>query len=119
MMSFLGFCSYYRQHIYNFALISKSLYELCSKDAVFEMTYQKVQDYEQLKAALTSAPVLTQPDYSKPFILYIDACLEGLGAASHQSVLIDYKPSEKTILSISRQIKDTENTEMVQARWNV
>ncbi|MBW0582363.1 hypothetical protein O181_122078 [Austropuccinia psidii MF-1] len=32
MQSFLGFASYYRSHIKNFAHITSSLYELCSKD---------------------------------------------------------------------------------------
>ncbi|MBW0594038.1 hypothetical protein O181_133753 [Austropuccinia psidii MF-1] len=38
MQSFLGFASYYRNHIKNFAHITSSLYKLCSKDLVFEIT---------------------------------------------------------------------------------
>ena len=59
------------------------------------MTYARVKDYESLKAAITTAPVLAQPDYALPFILYIDACLDGLGAALHQEFLIDDKLVEK------------------------
>jgi len=72
------------------------------------MTYDRVQNYEEMKLLLTSAPVLAQPDYDKPFILYIDACLDGLGAALHQEFIIEDKPMEKPILFISRQIKSTE-----------
>ena len=36
------------------------------------------------KKALTEAPVLAYPDYSKPFILETDASLKGLGAAMSQ-----------------------------------
>ena len=72
------------------------------------MTHPRVLDYEQLKKALTTAPVLAQPDYDLPFILYIDACLDGLGAALHQEFLINDKIVEKPILYISRQIKPTE-----------
>ena len=36
--------------------------------------------FEKLKEALTSALVLAYPDYSKPFILEMDASLKGLGA---------------------------------------
>ncbi|KAI7940919.1 hypothetical protein MJO28_013204 [Puccinia striiformis f. sp. tritici] len=108
MQSFLGFCSYYRQYIENFALKTKSLYELCTKDTIYEMTHDRVVRFEELSIAMTSAPVLAQPDYYKPFILYIDACLDGLGAALHQEFLIDDKRIEKPILFISRQIRDTE-----------
>ncbi|KAI7938412.1 hypothetical protein MJO28_015332 [Puccinia striiformis f. sp. tritici] len=108
MQSFLGFCSYYRQYIENFALKTKSLYELCTKDTIYEMTHDRVVRFEELRIAMTSAPVLAQPDYDKPFILYIDACLDGLGAALHQEFLIDDKRIEKPILFISRQIRDAE-----------
>ena len=48
------------------------------------MTHERVQAYEELKKLLTTDPVLAQPDYDKPFRLYKDACMEGLGAALHQ-----------------------------------
>ncbi|KAI7945186.1 hypothetical protein MJO28_010881 [Puccinia striiformis f. sp. tritici] len=99
---------YYRQYIENFALKTKSLYELCTKDTIYEMTHDRVVRFEELRIAMTSAPVLAQPDYDKPFILYIDACLDGLGAALHQEFLIDDKRIEKPILFISRQIRDAE-----------
>ncbi|MBW0549127.1 hypothetical protein O181_088842 [Austropuccinia psidii MF-1] len=38
MQSFYGFSSYYRNHIKHFAHITSSLYNLCSKDVVFENT---------------------------------------------------------------------------------
>jgi hypothetical protein len=108
LQSFLGFCSYYRQHIPKFANITKSLYEICGKNVIFEMTHARLTDYELLRDLMTTAPVLAQPDYSKPFILYIDACLDGLGAALHQEFQIEDKPVEKPVLFISRQIKSTE-----------
>ncbi|MBW0462126.1 hypothetical protein O181_001841 [Austropuccinia psidii MF-1] len=38
MQYFLGFSSYYRNHIKTFAHITSSLYRLCSKDVVFKIT---------------------------------------------------------------------------------
>ncbi|MBW0579040.1 hypothetical protein O181_118755 [Austropuccinia psidii MF-1] len=41
MQPFLGFASYYRNHIKNFAHITSSLYKLCFKDVVFEITKER------------------------------------------------------------------------------
>ncbi|MBW0466528.1 hypothetical protein O181_006243 [Austropuccinia psidii MF-1] len=38
MKCFLGFSSYYKNHIKVFSYIASSLYTLCSKDVVFEIT---------------------------------------------------------------------------------
>ena len=80
MQSFLGFASYYRQHIEIFAKITKCLYHVVKNDVVFEMTQERIEAYELLKDKLTNAPVLLHPDYEKPFKLYVDASMEGLGA---------------------------------------
>ncbi|MBW0528115.1 hypothetical protein O181_067830 [Austropuccinia psidii MF-1] len=48
------------------------------------------------------------PDWKLPFKLYIDACGEGLGAALHQTQIINDKPVEGPICFISRPIKPTE-----------
>ncbi|MBW0577311.1 hypothetical protein O181_117026 [Austropuccinia psidii MF-1] len=108
MQSFLGFSGYYRQHIKDFAKISKSLYKLCDQQTVYEMTEERVKAYEELKNSLTNAPFLLIPDWKLPFKLYIDACGEGLGAALHQTQIINDKPVEGPICFISRQIKPTE-----------
>ncbi|MBW0521250.1 hypothetical protein O181_060965 [Austropuccinia psidii MF-1] len=90
MQSFLGFASYYRNHIKNFAHITSSLYKLCSKDVVFEITKERRDAYERIKHELTNAPVLILADFELPFKLYIDAaCNQGSGAALHQRQLVD------------------------------
>ncbi|MBW0492859.1 hypothetical protein O181_032574 [Austropuccinia psidii MF-1] len=73
MQSFLGFASYYRNHIQNFAHITTSLYRLCSKDRVSEITKERRDPYEMIKHELTNAPVLILPDFELTFKLYIDA----------------------------------------------
>ncbi|MBW0518755.1 hypothetical protein O181_058470 [Austropuccinia psidii MF-1] len=110
MQSFLGFASYYRNHIKNFAHITSSLYKLCSKDVVFEITKERRDAYERIKHELTNAPVLILPDFELPFKLYIDAaCSQGLGAALHQRQIVDGEPREGVICYISRQLKDSES----------
>ncbi|MBW0574187.1 hypothetical protein O181_113902 [Austropuccinia psidii MF-1] len=109
MQSFLGFASYYRNHIKSFAHITSSLCKLCLKDVVFEITKQKRDLYERIKHELTNAPVLILPDFELPFKLYIDsACSQGLGAALHQRQIVDGEPREGVICYISRKLKDSE-----------
>ncbi|MBW0593247.1 hypothetical protein O181_132962 [Austropuccinia psidii MF-1] len=108
IQSFLGFAGYYRQHIKDFASIERPLYKLCDKDTVFEMTVDRVNDFESQREALTTAPLLLMPDFKLPFKLYIDASGDGLGAALYQVQTINDKSVEGPICFISRQIKPTE-----------
>ncbi|MBW0499147.1 hypothetical protein O181_038862 [Austropuccinia psidii MF-1] len=102
MKSFLGFASYYRNHIKNFAHIASSLYKLCSKYVVFEITKKRRDAYERIKHELTNAPVLILPDFELPSKLYIDE------AFLHQRQIVDGEPREGVICSISRKLKDSE-----------
>ncbi|MBW0564046.1 hypothetical protein O181_103761 [Austropuccinia psidii MF-1] len=72
------------------------------------MTEERVKAYQELKNSLTNAPLLVIPDWKLPFKLYIDACGEGVGAALDQTQIINDKPVEGPICSISTQIKPTE-----------
>ncbi|MBW0500653.1 hypothetical protein O181_040368 [Austropuccinia psidii MF-1] len=97
MQSFLGFASYYRNHIRNFAHITSSIYKLCSKDIV------------RIKHELTNAPVPILPYFELTFKLYVDAaCSQGLGAALHQRQIVDGEPRDGVKCYISRQLKDSE-----------
>ncbi|MBW0563670.1 hypothetical protein O181_103385 [Austropuccinia psidii MF-1] len=108
IQSFLGFSGYYRQHIKDSASIARPLYKLCDKDTVFGITVDRVKAFESLRQALTTAPLLLMPDFKLPFKLYIDESGDVLGAALHQVQIINDKPVEGPIFSISRQIKTTE-----------
>ncbi|MBW0514797.1 hypothetical protein O181_054512 [Austropuccinia psidii MF-1] len=107
-MSFLGFSSYYRKHLKDFTILVKSLYRICDKQTVFEMTQERIKAYEKIKKALTEAPLLLIPDCNIPFKFYIYACEDGLGAALNQVQTIDDKPTEGPVCYISGQIKPTE-----------
>ncbi|MBW0584210.1 hypothetical protein O181_123925 [Austropuccinia psidii MF-1] len=118
MQSLLGFASLYRNHIKNFSHITSSLYKLCSKDVVFEITKERRDAYERIKHELTNAPVLVLPDFELPFKLYIDAaCSQGLRAALQQRKIVDGEPREGVICYISRQLKDSEARHML--RWQI
>ncbi|MBW0554518.1 hypothetical protein O181_094233 [Austropuccinia psidii MF-1] len=108
MMSFLGFASYYRQQLKDFAILAKSLHIICDQQTVFEMTQEIIKAYEKIRKALTEAPLLLMPDWNIPFKLYIDACGDGLGAALHEVQIIDGKLTEGPVCYISRKLKPTE-----------
>ena len=78
--SFLGLASYFRKFIKDFASTAGPLTDLTKKDAIWNWT-GKVQDaFDNIKRALTSAPVLRLPDNTKPFTLICDASGTGIGA---------------------------------------
>ncbi|MBW0507350.1 hypothetical protein O181_047065 [Austropuccinia psidii MF-1] len=89
MMSFLGFSSYYRQHLKDFQIHARSLYRICDQQTVFEMTQERIQAYEKIRYSLNNAPLLLIPDWKLPFKLYVDACGEGLGSALHQGQTVN------------------------------
>ncbi|MBW0576578.1 hypothetical protein O181_116293 [Austropuccinia psidii MF-1] len=89
--------------------ITCSLYRLCSKDVVFEITKERRDAYERIKYELKNEPVLILPDFEPPFKLYIDAaCSQGLGAAFHQRQIVNGEPREGVIFYISRKLKYSE-----------
>ncbi|MBW0552565.1 hypothetical protein O181_092280 [Austropuccinia psidii MF-1] len=109
MPYFLGFSSYYRNHIKNVSHISSSLYRLCSTYVVFEITKERIDAYERIKNELTNAPVLILPDFELPFELYIaSSCSQRLGAALHQREIVHGEPREGVIWYISRKLKYSE-----------
>ncbi|MBW0502211.1 hypothetical protein O181_041926 [Austropuccinia psidii MF-1] len=98
IQSFLGFSSYYRNHIRNAAHITSSLYKVCSNDLVFEITKERKGAYERIKHELTNALLLILPEIELPFKLYIDAaCSQGIGAALPQRQIVEGEPREGVI----------------------
>ncbi|MBW0501910.1 hypothetical protein O181_041625 [Austropuccinia psidii MF-1] len=72
------------------------------------MPVDRVKAFESLRKALTNAPILMMTDFKLHFKLYIDSSRDGLGAQFHQVHIINEKPVEAPICSISRKIKPTE-----------
>ena len=98
--SFIGLASYYRRFMPTFAKWAGPLHALIipattmckvqagvlKKSNIPEFTWTEdcQTGFDNLKQALTSAPILAYPDYSKPFILETDASLKGLGTVLSQ-----------------------------------
>jgi hypothetical protein len=82
--SFLGLAGYYHHFIPNFSRIAKPMIELLKKGIKFSWNEKCEEAFHTLRAHLTTAPVLAQPDNSKPFDVYCDASGIELGCVLMQ-----------------------------------
>ncbi|KAA3477358.1 DNA/RNA polymerases superfamily protein [Gossypium australe] len=67
--SFLGLAGYYRCFVKGFSMIATTMTKLLQKDVKFEWSEKCQQSFEKLKALLTEAPVLVQPESGKKFLI--------------------------------------------------
>jgi hypothetical protein len=82
--SFLGLAGYYRRFIPDFSRIAKPMTELLKKGVKFLWSEACEKAFHTLRQHLTSAPLLAQPDNSKPFEVFCDASGTGLGCVLMQ-----------------------------------
>ena len=94
LRSAIGFFSYYRRFVKDFARIAKPLHELLkghenkrnvNKKTTINMTPEAVEAFNILKEKLTTPPILGYADYSLPFEVHTDASAQGLGAILYQT----------------------------------
>ena len=76
----LGAASYYRKFIPNFSARTSCLRSLTHKHAKFTWSDQHQKEFEDVKDALTSPPVLTIYDPTLPIMLKTDASADSVGA---------------------------------------
>jgi len=77
--SFLGLAGYYRRFVPDFSKIARPMTELLKKGVKFVWDDKCDQAFQTLRKLLTSAPVLAQPDITRPFDVYCDASGTSLG----------------------------------------
>jgi hypothetical protein len=83
--SFLGLAGYYHRFIPDFHKIAKPMIELLKKEIKFHWDDKCEEAFHTLRKLLTTAPVLAQPDSTKPFDVYCDASGTGLGCVLMQN----------------------------------
>lgn len=81
---FLGMTGWYRRFVANYADVSAPITNLLQKNKPFVWTDEAQRAFETLKHAMTSAPVLTHPDFTKPFVIQCDASTTGIGSVLFQ-----------------------------------
>ncbi|KAM2151461.1 hypothetical protein ACFX1R_045904 [Malus domestica] len=82
--SFLGHAGFYRRFIKDFSKIAQPLCRLLQKDVSFEFNEACEKAFKHLKELLTTAPIITPPDWSIPFELMCDASDYALGVVLGQ-----------------------------------
>ena len=141
--SFLGLASHYWRFIPQFAKWASPLHELIRPVTTkkkhtgrkfsplsqnlppFQWSPACQESFEKLKEVLITAPDLSYLDYSKPFILEMDASLKGLGAVLSQedsdgNVCVvsfashTFKPYEKSMKNYS-----STKLEILALKWSV
>ena len=136
LKSFLGFASYYRRFVAGFSKIAAPLNDLassllrppnnkkCTLTLVDHWTDACELAFQTLKGKLITAPVLAYADFSKSFIVEVDASHHGLGAVISQ----EHNGSVRPIAYASRSLRKTERNmenyssmklELVALKWAV
>ena len=83
LSSFLGLASFFRRYVRHFAEVAAPLFKLTQKDVLFAWSPEAQSAFDQLKSALTTAPVMAFPQFGDDageFTLDCDASDEGVGA---------------------------------------
>jgi hypothetical protein len=99
LYTFLGFCTFLRDHIRHFADLTGPLEAVKNqKQLVWSDTLNKC--FDTTKDALLRAPFLQYPDFSKPFHIAVDASNTGVGGVLYQPKSVDEHVSAHNIVSI-------------------
>ncbi|KAJ8352284.1 hypothetical protein SKAU_G00237600 [Synaphobranchus kaupii] len=112
LRSFLGLASYYRRFVRDFATLASPLHRLTDKCRPFVWQEEQSMAFDQLRAALTEAPVLAYPDAQRPFIVDTDASNTGVGAVLSQ----EDEDGERVVAYYSRALGKAERNYCVTRR---
>lgn len=104
---FVGMASWFRRFIKDFSTIAKPLTTLTEKNRPFLWDNTCQQAFDSLKTALSSAPVLAHPDFTKEFVVETDASDVGVGAVLIQ----DQRPIAFASRALTKEQKNYSATD--------
>lgn len=107
---FIGMASWYRRFIDSFAIYSAPLHDLIKgggKGRRLVWNENAISSFEKLKEALVSAPLLSSPDFEKPFMIFCDASDGCIGGVLTQPSEEDPK-HDRPVAYVSRKLRGPE-----------
>ena len=73
LQSWFGLSGYYQRYIPKYAELSAPLTDLLKKDVKFNWNDKADKSFNDIKCLLAQKPVLKIADFSKPFVIFVDA----------------------------------------------
>jgi len=91
VQAFLGFVNFYQRFIWDFSAKARPLFDLTRSEQVWMWNGKEQTAFEDLKTAVTTAPVLMSPQDSEPFRVEADSSDFATGAVLSQQSTADRK----------------------------
>jgi hypothetical protein len=105
VQAFLGKINFLRRFVSNFAELIKHIIAMLRKGSEIKWTTEPRESFVQIKRALTKAPVLISPDYSKDFLIFSFASCDTIAAVLLQK---NDQGKEQPIAFYSKALRDVE-----------
>ena len=102
----LGHVGWYRELIPNFAKIAVPITQLLKKDYKFVWTEDCQRAFEELRAKLSTYPILRPPDWGKPFHVFCNASNVAVDSALCQAT--GEKENDQPVAYASKQVTPAE-----------
>jgi hypothetical protein len=93
IQSFLGTINFIRRFIVNFAELTKHITAMLIKDSEIKWTEEAKHSFNAIKEAITTAPILINPDFTKVFYIFSFASRDTIAAVLLQKNVDDQEQS--------------------------